>query len=312
MPHDDMTHERCAHIGTDTQEAVQSAAYALALTVRARLKRRVADLQQDLETKDCTPVLRAFDDLVRRTPHVGINMSIASCLRMWRYGAWLNIYEATGRDAAHNDETMEEELRRRLHTDGRDYFARRHAVEQLLRFTRNTHYAALNVGGPGVARYGKCCVLFDLSRWEPHATCFAGDSLRTCYNLKGERILSDEEMLDLFAVGDDWWDATIVRHAGFLEQLGEERRGFSRSRARRQVESSNAPIELHLHGPVTVDQVCKVIMSEQDATELWDQYFAWEKGRRSDSDDIEQALDFVQLSLLLRERGIAIEHPEGS
>src|SRR5689334_11469795 len=74
--------------------------------------------------------------------------------------------------------------------------------EQLLRAFRlrcGTHYAAFNLGGAGAHRYGRCCVVFDLRYWAPFHTCYAGDSIRACFQVDKSPALSEEEILAGFA-----------------------------------------------------------------------------------------------------------------
>src|SRR5262249_44030263 len=142
-----------------------------------------------------------------------------------------------------------------------DWTARRQAIERLLRFAPDVHYASLAFGGAPEARYGgECCVVLDLEHWQPRATCFGGDPLRTCFDVTGNQV-PDEQVLELFAVADDWVDLLLLRQEGYIQALSHGIPGIDPQQVRAVLEDPDTMLEAHLHGPVTADQVKKVLVS---------------------------------------------------
>ena len=132
------------------------------------------------------------------------------------------------------------------------------AIDRLFRFRRDTHYASLNLGGNGPhARYGVCCATFALSHWLPFHTCFAGDSILACFDASGHRALTREGALDRFATGEDLSRLAVLRFENFLRRQ-RIRPDLVAMRAR--IEGPETMIELHLHGPVTRNQISEVRM----------------------------------------------------
>src|SRR5690349_8871995 len=125
-----------------THRTEVKSAYKLALARRDGLKHRPTEVEKALVAEGCQAYLRAFKDFLHPTPYVGVNMSIASCIRMFNHGAWLNIYEAIQLETGLRGRALMAEARQRLQTRGRDYFERRVAFERFFGFGPNTHYGA--------------------------------------------------------------------------------------------------------------------------------------------------------------------------
>src|SRR3989442_7083795 len=129
--------------------AAQPQAYLLALKQRERLAQKYKSLQRELRPIGCHARLRDFIAFVQ-TGCPGINMSVVNCVRFLESGEWLNVYEATAKATRVRGILLDQKIRKRIRT----WYLPRRAIERLLRFRRNTHYAALNLGGPGTTRYG--------------------------------------------------------------------------------------------------------------------------------------------------------------
>lgn len=238
---------------TEQRDAIPPA-YALAMAQRERLLSRVSALESELGTSGRSAPVSVMRDLVERA-RFSINVSLADCLTFVRSGRWLNVREAAELSGLVG-EALDAELSRRQ----RQWRARREIVEPLLRFGPDVHYGALNVGGPGPDDFGVCCLVFDLDVF-PHATCFAGDTLRVCFDEAGNRLMSDEDILARFATMADRSAIAILRHEQTLRGTGGV---VDLSDWKSLLEHRDGLIEAHIHGPVAIEHLTMVLMRRDD------------------------------------------------
>jgi hypothetical protein len=184
-------------------------------------------------------------------------MSVPSLVRFMEEGAWLNVYESTAKKTGLEGDELRQAVGNRL----REFKRQRLKIDQMFRFELDTHYATLNLGGLGPRRYGPCCVVFDLKHWAPYHTCFAGDSIRACFDSAGESVLDDDAVLAKFGIGEDADRLAVIRHCKMLE-----RQWFCLDpcEVRHIVEDEDSLLELHLHGPVTRSQVQEVRIAREN------------------------------------------------
>lgn len=212
-------------------------AYTRAYSGRRTLKASIRRVKAQLRTEGCDAQARAFADLVLRHGRPGINMSVGRCIDFLTSGSWLNMYEAIAFETGFHGRAYVTAVRTRLRKGGIDWYTRRRYIERLLRLGRDTHYAAINLGGSGpYRRYGDCCVLLDLKQWRGRATCFAGDTLLTCFDLDGRQQLSADQILQRYAVIEDWQRLALFRHVESLRLLRQQAPGFDPQLLRTMVE----------------------------------------------------------------------------
>ncbi len=240
----------------------QPRAYSLALKQRSSLQGRYKADEAELHKLGCHGRLTGFLALVAKHT-ASTNMSVANCVRFLESGRWLNIYEATAAETGKTGRALIDEVRERIPK----WFSPRRDFEQLLRFRQDTHYAAVNLGGPGATRYGDCCVVFDVAKTPPMATCFGGDSLRTTFDASGKRILANADVLSLLAPHDDLSLLAVVRHTGLIKN---SQPAVSPATVRAALEDSDSLIEIHFHGPILRAHVRCVIMARRILRHLWE------------------------------------------
>ncbi len=159
--------------------------YVLAKNTRDELLRRYACVATSLSGDGVKTRLGTFESLMMNGCPA-INMTLPGCVRFLESGRWLNIYEVVALQVkARQGPAFERVLRRKLgiwYTPPKDF-------EKLLKFRRDTHYAALNLGGGG-PDYGECCVRLGTTAPLQFSTTFAGDPLRVAIDEKCKRVLS--------------------------------------------------------------------------------------------------------------------------
>lgn len=234
-------------------------------------------------------------------------MSIPSLVRFLTEGGYLNVYEFVQRETGLRGRALEEEVQERLRGMG----PARLKIDRLFGFRRDTHYASLNLGGPGPQRYGPCCVVFDLSHWAPFHTCFAGDTIRSCFDGAGAQALSDDEILESLAIGEDAVRLAVIRHKEFLR-----RQSFcvDPREVRDIVEAQDSLLEFHLHGAVTRKQVQEVRISRTEHHHLRDlseRFDALPHPSRPLRLEFERVPLFRDLTALLKKHGIPLLMAEG-
>lgn len=296
-----------------------SESYLLAESVRPALEARAQTLRQELNTAGCDRAVRPFMTMISEQVQAGINMSIPDCIRLIKHGAWLTIYEAVNEETSYTGDALEQEVQARLTTRGTDWYECRKKIEQMLKFSHDTHYAALNVGGVGAQRYGDCCVLINWSKWRAVSTCFGGDTLRSTFASDGTDVVDTQEVLKSFAIGQDLDKVALLSYEHSLRTYATPKAGplrrppaFDEQEMRTAIESSDFLVELHLHGRVTIDQVRGVVITKSRQTELWNQYLAWEGANKPMTHAFEAARYFVELSDLLEEHHITLKTVGGS
>lgn len=241
---------------------VPPAAYEKAATGRQNLLSRFDECCSRLKQNGRNGTLRSFQSVMARGV-AAINMSVARTASFIKDGGYLNIYEFVGQQTGLTGKRLERTVSTRLKELG----PLRLKLDQLFHFQHDTHYASFNLGGAGARRYGFCCVTFDLRHWEPHHTCFAGDSIRACSGADKQAVLSDEEILVRFAIGEDLVRLATVRWESFLD--GQEH-CIDPGEARALVEAEDSLLEVHLHGPVKREHIHEVRLSRADYRHLCD------------------------------------------
>ncbi len=237
-------------------------AYERALAGRAGIQDRFEAARERIKSASCNGALRSFRSILARGK-AAINMPIPKVVRFIEEGSYLNIYEFIARETGLSGEDLELAILERLKELG----PLRMKLDRLFCFQHDTHYASFNLGGAGARRYGSCCVIFDLRHWAPFQTCFAGDSIRACCNSGKEPLLADEEILASFGTGEDLDRLAVIRHERFLER---HTHSLDPGEVRDILEADDSLFEIHLHGPVTRDQIQEVRLSRADYHHLCD------------------------------------------
>jgi hypothetical protein len=239
-----------------------SQSYQLAHSMRGQLLRRFQIIEQQLSRDGYKNILNAFQACILGGTAC-INMSIPTLNRFLKTGRWLNIYEAVYKETGKTGDSLEKEVSRRIP----NWYKQRRTIDNLLRFRRDTHYASLNIGGPGAHRYGVCCVIFDLSHWAPYHTCFGGDSIRACFDAQGSQVLMDHTILENFGIGQDVYQVAVIKHQEYLRQT---KPGLDPNELRDILEASDSLIEFHLPGPMTRDHIVRIVMSRGQRNHYWE------------------------------------------
>jgi hypothetical protein len=285
-------------------------AYALALSVQPRLYQRLAELHLSLDPIK-KRALEALEEFVTRNHTLVITMTLANCVKFLREGAWLNIYEVAA-DRHDLLESLEGSIRQALHKAGVDWGERRFMIDNLLRFTHDTHYASMSFGGAPEPRYGhgECCVVLNLAEWEPRATCFAGDPLRVCFDQEGQRSLADPEVLELFAVASDWPKLLLAHYGNALIDSDSTIFVLDPLRMRGRLEDPNYMLEVHLHGKVTAAHTHRILISQAFFERCKSDVKNWERQQRKTTHALANAPLFEELLGLAHKRKINLSLPE--
>lgn len=234
--------------GRETGE--RSAAYDLAASRRPALLKRFQAVLHRLTDPDCRRALRSFQTVLAEG-RVSINMSVRTGWSFLTGGHYLNVYEFVRWDQGLSGPELEQGVLDRL----KDLGPPRRKLDTLFGFQEDTHYATFNLGGAGADRYGACCFVFDLRHWAPFHTCFAGDSIRACFSARKEQVLSDEEILASFAIGEDLERLAVIQNEDFLL---DQKHGVLRSEVVGLFADDDSFLEVHLHGPVLREQIQEV------------------------------------------------------
>jgi hypothetical protein len=290
-----------------THDRKRSRTYTRALARRGSLLARFDETSRNLIASGCEDVLLSFTALLSRGV-AAVNMSIPNLLRFLEEGRYLNIYEFVRRETRLHGRALEEEVQRRLKGLG----PARLKIDRLFGFRRDTHYASLNLGGPGPQRYGPCCVVFDLRHWAPFHTCFAGDSIRACFDGAGRQVLEDREILEHLGIGEDAGRLAVIRHREFLAR---QRFCVDPAEVRDIVEAQDSLLEIHLHGSVTRDHIQEVRLSRTEyhhLRELSERYDLLHDTRRPLRLEFERVPLFRDLTAALKRHRIPLLVAEGS
>jgi hypothetical protein len=284
-------------------------AYKLALSKQAELYLRAGEAKDRIAEAGSTSIVHSAEKMIDWRVAPAINMGIAQCVRMLEHGAWLNIYELTRLQTGYSGKQLSEEIRKRLSNGSIDWYERRRAIEELFEFSDNVHYAALHVGGAGASRYGDCCVVVDRYNWHNWATCFGGDSLRTCFDVAGNRMLPDSEALELFAVGADWWPLMLVKHESYFDRV-DLPPGLDMHELQTLVEDPDSLIEVHLHGAITRADITAIMMPRKVRDRHFNKYREWERKGRPQSHEFEMVSIFADFLRSLKTHRIAFQVTE--
>lgn len=193
--------------------------------------------------------LRTFEALIARA-RPAINMTLLGCIRFLESGRWLNVWEKVAIDLGTSRGPAYEAA---VGSEMGGWLRPRATLERLLRFQRDTHYAALNLGGTGPS-YGDWCVRFDHSGVLRFATSFAGDPLRWVFDEDGNQVLSDDDVLTRFACHDERV-ALAARHNEHL-LLGNLL--VDEDLMRTLLEDRETLIEVHIHGEVLAEHAVEI------------------------------------------------------
>lgn len=240
------------------------AAYKQALSGRDRLRNRFEESRERLKKCGRGNTLQSFRAILSRG-RAAINMPIPKLVRFLEEGGYLNVYEFVARETGLMGDDLDKAVEARL----RELGPLRRRIDRLFQFQPDTHYAALNLGGAGALRYGRCCVVLDLRHWAPFHTCYAGDSIRSCFRADKEPVLSEEEVLARFAIGEDLDRLAVVHWELSLEDPARDP-CLQPSEVRDIVEAEDSILEIHLHGPVTRDRIQEVLLPRNDYRHLRD------------------------------------------
>lgn len=238
--------------------------YDRAFAGRDGLWARFEESRERLKRSGRANALRSFRAILSRG-RAAINMPVPKLVRFLEEGKYLSLYEFVARETGLSGEDLENALQDRL----REFGPPRQTIDRLFRFQPDTHYASFNLGGAGARRYGRCCVVFDLRHWAPFHTCYAGDSIRACFQANKTAALSEAEILAGFAVGEDFDRLATIHWESFFEDSTQDS-CFHPSEVRDIVEAEDSVLEVHLHGPVTRDRIQEVLLDRGDYRHLRD------------------------------------------
>lgn len=236
-------------------------AYYLALKNRPHLQNRFEEVSTRLSSAGFKSQLHTFVACLREGK-AAINMSIPRCNHFLKSGQWLNIYEVVAKETGKTGIELLLEVKNRIP----HWYSQRRKLDELFGFRRDTHFASLNIGGGGAQRYGVCCVIFDLSHWEPYYTCYGGDSIRACFDADGNKILSDTDILKYFAPGIDVHSVAVIRHEDYLQN---PQPGINLVDLRGIIEASDSLLEYHLHGKIGRSHIEKIILPGDKRNHYW-------------------------------------------
>jgi hypothetical protein len=260
----------------------------LALSRRTTLIKKAEEVSSRFLVAGQRNVLRGFNTVLAEGK-ASINMSMPKLIRLLDTGQWLNIYEAVARETGLKGRKLEREVIQRLGEFGLP----RVAIDRLFRFPRSTHYASLNLGGPGpYARYDICCVIFDLCHWAQRYTCFSGDSIQAGFDQGGNLAVAEASLLDRFAAGEDLCHLALVQREAFLE---EHRFCLDLGKIRRHLEGEDTMIELHLFGKVTRDHISEVRLPQASYERLCELVHHLDRNPASMARELDRARVFREL-----------------
>lgn len=231
-----------------------------AMSVRPGLLARFDGICEGLRARERGSALRSFWTVLARG-RAAINMPVSKLVQFLKEGGYLNIYELTARNENLSGEALEQAVLAKL----RELGPLRLKLDRLFRFQLDTHYASFNLGGAGARRYGCCCVIFDLEHWSPLHTCYGGDSIRACCRSDKTLALSDDEILEAFALGEDLHRVATIRWRRFLEK---QHHCVHPREVRGLIEAEDSLLEVHLHGPVKRSHIQEVRLLRADYDHL--------------------------------------------
>jgi hypothetical protein len=240
--------------------AAPSPAYNLAMSLKPDLEKRAQAVETKLNSAKFNNNVATFKAIIG-AGRPCINMSLPRCVDFLKTGEYLNVYEFVRDRLKKTGADFDNEVKSNLGA----WYDRRTKIDTLFQFTHDTHYSALNIGGPGAPYYGLCCVILNLDNWSPVHTCFGGDSIRACFTKDKTQVVDDKQMLENFGIGPDVVLVSLIKLENFVET---PKTGIDVRALRGVVEKSDALIELHLHGPVRREHIVEIVMAEEDFESL--------------------------------------------
>lgn len=233
--------------------------YKLAATALPDLLRKYNHVQSTLSGDGALTRLKTFEDLIQRGCP-SINMTIPGCIRFLESGRWLNVYEAVAlKVGVSYGSAFESALREKLGV----WYEPRTTLDRLMGFRKDTHYAALNIGGCG-PDYGECCVRFGTSAPLVFATCFAGDTLQVVFDENAAPVLSREEILGRFSTYLHRATLAAVHHHRFLAQSAI----IDKDVLVNMLDDRETLIEVHIHGAVRREHAVEIALRSESFSSL--------------------------------------------
>lgn len=242
--------------------ANSSRAFSLAVSLRPEIHARNLKLLEYAKKRGAEARVGEYEDVLNEGC-ASVTMSVRACVYFIQTQRWMNVYEyVADRNSGATGNVLEDKIREALG----DWYDQRCRVEDILCFERDAHYTALNVGGSGPERYGKCCALLDETRLASDATCFVGDSLRRVFSGDGQQRLTEDETLARFGPRDE-----LAKLASVHSQrpLSSTPKIISVRDVRHQIESPDGVLEVHVHGPILMSHVKSIVMEERVYNDLW-------------------------------------------
>ncbi|MEM7307989.1 MAG: hypothetical protein AAF682_15025 [Planctomycetota bacterium] len=255
-----------------------------------------AKVEEVLGKNGGATLLRTFEDILVGG-RAAINMSLARCVDFLETGRWLNVYEKL---ASKPGGCVRSEFDRQLREALDEWYGPRLEIERLLQFQSDTHYTALNVGGSG-PDYGACCVRLGPVREIDFATVFAGDPLRVVFDRDGQRVLTDEEALERFGTRENLNALAVVYNEGALRGA----KILDEGAAREVLENRDTPMQIHVHGVVSRDDVTELLLQRTYFDKLMADVRLYDKAGPTDR----RAKTFDKVEAFLRLLGLVDELP---
>jgi hypothetical protein len=233
-------------------------AYTLAAGQRTQLLQRLQSIEARMMSTGRMAVVRSFRAVLERR-RVAVNMKIPEFVRFLEEGQYLNVYEFISKKTGATGAELAAAVERTR------FGSQRLAIDRLFSFGNDAHYAALNLGGTGLTRYGDACVILRQTAWSARSTCFAGDSIRLCFSATGEVAVDEAAVLRDFVPAEDASVLAVVAHADLLDDSAI---CVDPTEMRRRLEAEDLAIEVHLHGAIMRDQIDEIIMGRKKLHEL--------------------------------------------
>jgi hypothetical protein len=249
-----------------------SGACNLARDQEESINYRYGDLENYLREQSASNRLTEHHRIIT-SAGVAITTSIRGCVCLLESKKWLNVYEMVREEHPGADSTELESL---VNARLGKWAAGRRLVDAMLQFGPDTHYAALNLGGVGPTRYGNCGIRLRCDVISGIATSFIGDTIHEICSAAGEQLLSNEEALARFGL---WEHLPMLAGIHRREMLGQSTHIISRDVIRQQTEHADCVHEVQIHGPISLDCVEAVAISEADYHQLWDRMSDFERVR---------------------------------
>ena len=151
--------------------------FAAAAANAGSLNTRLESLLGGLPPAEQDTVKR-FVDVVQQHGRISINMQLTAINHMLVFGAHQNVYEWAADQSDLSGRPRDDIIRERLGP----WFGPRTAFDSQFADGQDFRYGALNIGGPGAAKYGEVCVVLkaDFPANEARIAYLRDDSLTLC------------------------------------------------------------------------------------------------------------------------------------